>query len=161
MRNFLLPVLTAAVALSTTACDQTRESLGLKRVQANEFEVMDRQPLSVPPNYSLRPPLPNAPAKTEVTPSEKAKEALLGDQANNETKSAAEKDFLKKAKAENVDHAVRATLEKEVPAKEEAAPGEALAFWKDGKEKKVGDVIDPRVENKAHNGQEFGQKQTS
>ena len=156
MRKFLLSALTAVVALSTTACDKTREALGLKRVQANEFEVMDRQPLSVPPNYSLRPPLPNAPAKAEVKPSEKAKKALLGDKASNETKSAAEKDFLAKAHAENVDHSVRAQLDKEAPAKEEAAPGKALAFWKDGEAKKAGDVIDPRAENIKHNGKEFG-----
>ena len=158
MRKFLLPILTVAVALSTTACDKTRESMGLKRVQENEFEVMDRQPLSVPPNYSLRPPMPNAPAAAAVDSTEKAKEALLGDQVKNDTKSAAEKDFLAKANAENVDHSVRADLAKEVPAKEEVAPGEALVFWKEGESKKAGDVIDPRVENRAHNGQDFGTK---
>ncbi len=158
MRKFLVPVLMATVALTTTACDKTRESLGLKRVQSNEFEVMDRQPLSVPPNYSLRPPLPDAPATAAVDPSDKAKEALLGDQASNEEKSEAEKDFLAKANAEDVDHSVRAELEKEVPAKEESAPGEAIAFWKDGGSKKAGEVIDPRAENRVHNGQDFGTK---
>ncbi len=156
MRKFLVPVLLATVALSTTACDKTRESLGLKRVQANEFEVMNRQPLSTPPNYTLRPPLPNAPAKEAVVPAEKAKEALLGDKASNDTKSEAEKDFLAKANADTVDHSVRVELEKDVPAKEEAAPGEALAFWKEGNSQKAGDVIDPRAENMKHNGKEIG-----
>ena len=159
MHKFLVPVLTAMVALTTTACDKTRETLGLKRVQANEFEVMDRQPLSVPPNYALRPPMPNAPAKEAVDASEKAQEALLGVQVRHEKKSEAEKSFLAQAKAENVDHSVRAQLEKEVPSKEEAAPGEGLVFWKENESKKAGDVIDPRAENRVHNGQDFGPKQ--
>jgi len=89
MRKIIVPVL-LGLALSTAGCDSTRQALGLKRTQSDEFEVSDRQPLSVPPNYALRPPMPNAPAAAEVNPSEKAKEALLGDQAANETNSAAD-----------------------------------------------------------------------
>lgn len=153
MRKIIVPVL-LGLALTTAGCDSTRQALGLKRTQSDEFTVADRQPLSVPPNYSLRPPLPNAPAATEVNPSDKAKEALLGDQAANATDSAAEKNLLAQATAQKNDPAIRAQLAQDAATAtdSEKAPGETLAFWKDKGEKKSGDVIDPIAENKRHNG---------
>ena len=153
MRKIIVPVL-LGLALSTAGCDSTRQALGLKRTQSDEFEVSDRQPLSVPPNYALRPPMPNAPAAAEVNPSEKAKEALLGDQAANETNSAAEKNLLAQATAQQNDPMIRSQLAQDQAASKdsEKAPGEALAFWKDKGDRKSGDVIDPVAENKRHNG---------
>ncbi|HBN22537.1 MAG TPA: DUF3035 domain-containing protein [Holosporales bacterium] len=153
MRKIVVPVL-MGLALTTAGCDSTRQALGLKRTQSNEFAVADRQPLSVPPNYDLRPPLPNAPATAEVNPSEKAKDALLGDQAANATNSAAEKNLLAQATAQKNDPTIRSQLAQDAASStdSEKAPGEALAFWKDKSERKSGDVIDPVAENKRHNG---------
>tara|TARA_R110002095_G_scaffold215483_1_gene209846 strand:- start:2000 stop:2473 length:474 start_codon:yes stop_codon:yes gene_type:complete len=157
MRKLFVPVL-IGLALSTTGCEQTRQALGLKRTQVDEFQVADRDPLSVPPDYKLRPPLPNAPAPAEVAPSERAKEALLGDQAANTTRSAAEKNLLAQASTQGSrqgkDSTIREKLAQDsVLSKDtEKAPGEALAFWKDKSSQKIGDVIDPIAENKRHNG---------
>lgn len=177
MRKFGLAVMASTVAFGLSGCDKTRETLGLKRVQADEFEVADRQPLSVPPDYALRPPVANAPAKGEVVPAEKAKEALIGldgDEKKEAAKkaarnakhlpksaSAAEKELLTKADAVAPDASVRDDLKKETPAPDaEAAPGEDLVFWKDKKSKKTGEVIDPKEENRKHNGQDYGVEAT-
>ena len=153
MRKLFVPVL-MGLALSTTGCEQTRQTLGLKRTQVDEFEVSDRQPLSVPPNYDLRPPRPNAPAAAEVDPANKAKEALLGDQSANGTSSPAEKNLLAQASAHNKNPEIREQLSQDQAASKdsEKAPGEAFVFWKDKGAKKSGDVIDPIAENKRHNG---------
>lgn len=153
MRKIIVPVL-VGLALTTGGCDPTREALGLKRTQSNEFAVADRQPLSVPPQYDLRPPLPNAPAAATVDPSEKAKEALLGDQAAHGKNSAAEENLLAQAASQRNDPTIRSKLAQDAVSSRdsEKAPGEALAFWKDQKEMKSGDVIDPIAENKRHNG---------
>ncbi len=153
MRKIVMPVLTG-LALLTAGCESTRQALGLKRTQSDEFQVADRQPLSVPPNYTLRPPMPNAPAAVEVDPSEKAKEALLGDQEAGAINSVAEKNLLDQASTQKVDPTIRSQLAQDeaVSKSSEKAPGEALAFWKDKSEKKSGDVIDPVAENKRHNG---------
>lgn len=52
--SFLL----VAAALSLSACSGSdmRQSMGLKRNNPDEFQVVSRPPLSVPPVYHLRPP---------------------------------------------------------------------------------------------------------
>jgi len=54
-------LLTLAVAcLALTACGGVRQSLGLQRTAPDEFDVISRAPLSMPPDYTLRPPRPGA-----------------------------------------------------------------------------------------------------
>ena len=63
----LLVLAVTAVALS--ACGSVREDLGLGRSPPDEFAVIDRPPLSMPPDFSLRPPTPGAPRPQETDPS--------------------------------------------------------------------------------------------
>lgn len=153
MRKLFVPVL-MGLALSTTGCEQTRQTLGLKRTQVDEFQVEERQPLSVPPDYALRPPKPNAPPTTEVAPSDKAKEALIGDQAANKTSSLAEKNILTQALAQNNNAKIRDQLSRDNSTAKEGDQsfGETLVFWKDKTSHKTGSVIDPVAEQKHYNG---------
>jgi len=78
------PVVFAAAGLAAVllgGCSGTREAIGLeKRKPPDEFQVTTRQPLSLPPNYQLRPPEPGAqPLETTVT--EQAKQAVFGKEA--------------------------------------------------------------------------------
>jgi hypothetical protein len=59
-------------------CSGAREAIGIdKRPPPDEFQVTTRQPLSLPPNYQLRPPQPGAqPLETAVT--EQAKQTVFG-----------------------------------------------------------------------------------
>lgn len=154
-RTILLSTAFVAVAASLTGCDKTREVFGLKRQNMDEFDVMDREPLSTPPNYALRPPLPNAPSVTVTNSQTAAKAALTGQtvttsQTEYTTQSASETLLLDKAGATNADSSIRAELTNETAkvADEGEAPGADLVFWKKSNSQKSGDVIDPIEENK-------------
>jgi hypothetical protein len=136
--------LSIPLTLLLVGCEQTRDALGLKRTQVDEFQVTDRQPLTTPPHLKDRPLLPPGKAgpSDKTTPENAAQKALLGsDSSSDTTTSSAEKDLLSKAAPEN-DGSIRDILETEQGPVEQKAPGEDLVFWKKTKSKK-GDVIDP------------------
>lgn len=69
----------ALLALALTACgSDTKQMLGLERSPPDEFAVVSRAPLSVPPEFSLRPPEPGAPRPQEGRASDQARRALTG-----------------------------------------------------------------------------------
>lgn len=76
-RIALLPLCLVAL----TGCDTVRSTLGLEHSGPNEFDVATAAPLSMPPDYNLRPPEPGAPRPQEVSASAQAQQALLGTSA--------------------------------------------------------------------------------
>lgn len=66
---FLLPALAPLLALGLSACsgDDLSRSFGLTRDTPDEFTVTTRAPLSMPPDYALRPPRPGAARPQEQT----------------------------------------------------------------------------------------------
>jgi hypothetical protein len=67
-------------ALALTACsnsDTLSRTFGFTRDAPDEFMVTTRAPLSMPPDYSLRPPRPGAPRPMEQSPRSQAEEALV------------------------------------------------------------------------------------
>ncbi|MBM3507404.1 MAG: DUF3035 domain-containing protein, partial [Alphaproteobacteria bacterium] len=52
-------ILAASVMLG--GCSNVRESLGLVRQSPDEFTVVTKSPLVLPPDFGLRPPIPGAP----------------------------------------------------------------------------------------------------
>src|SRR5690625_1857234 len=66
------------LALALSACgDNVRRSLGLTKQSPDEFRVVSRAPLSVPPSFNLRPPAPGAQRPQEATPREEARQAVF------------------------------------------------------------------------------------
>lgn len=57
--------------------DDLSRTFGLTRDAPNEFEVTTRAPLSMPPDFSLRPPRPGAPRPMEQSERTQAEEALV------------------------------------------------------------------------------------
>ncbi len=55
MKKFGLLISAAVVCTALTACNATKESLGLNKKAPNEFMVTTRAPLSLPPEYNLLP----------------------------------------------------------------------------------------------------------
>lgn len=58
MKRFLLPCLLLPLLLTACESGGVRETLGLNRDAPDEFAVVSRPPLSIPPEFSLRPPVP-------------------------------------------------------------------------------------------------------
>ena len=74
-------VLTAGLGLGLSACQSTKEALGMTKVTPDEFRVVSKAPLVVPPEFSLRPPAPGEPRPQELEPESQARQALLGQRA--------------------------------------------------------------------------------
>lgn len=80
----LVPILTApglalglALALAGCSGDDLTRTFGLSRDAPNEFVVTTQAPLSMPPDFSLRPPEPGAPRPGAQSSSRRAEAALV------------------------------------------------------------------------------------
>ena len=72
----LFGVSCAALMFLLTGCTGFKQVVGLEAQAPDEFAVESRAPLTIPPEYDLRPPAPGAPRPQEVTPSATAQQAL-------------------------------------------------------------------------------------
>lgn len=72
----------SAVAVGLVGCQSFREATGAAKVQPDEFAVMTKAPLIIPPDFNLRPPMPGAPDRNLGAPADQARAALFpGDAA--------------------------------------------------------------------------------
>lgn len=76
---YLLSAFTLCLGLA--ACGSSvQEDLGLKKKAPDEFAVVKRAPLELPPSYSLRPPEPGAPRPQEQSPVKEARQTVFGEE---------------------------------------------------------------------------------
>lgn len=118
--------------LGLAACSDVKRGLGFEHSGPDEFEVMSRPPLSLPPDYSLRPPRPGAKGPGSVAASDKAQKTLLGARASVSEKageytaeSSAEAALLGKAGADDARANIRAVVDAESGTDEVREDG----FW--------------------------------
>jgi hypothetical protein len=62
--------------LSLGACSNFKQIIGIEKSSPDEFAVESRAPLTVPPDFGLRPPAPGAPRPQEVSAANKAQTAV-------------------------------------------------------------------------------------
>src|SRR3569623_3151016 len=67
------------MAVSLTACESFRQAAGITKDPPDEFSVVTKAPLIIPPDYTLRPPKPGAAPLNQVSPTEAAQAALYSD----------------------------------------------------------------------------------
>ncbi|MEM9810206.1 MAG: DUF3035 domain-containing protein [Pseudomonadota bacterium] len=117
-------LLLAAASAALTACGTPRKNT------PDEFAVITKPPLTVPPDYALRPPKPGEQQVQAPSSSERTQQLLLGDQ-RTEPPSNGELALIQRAGVLNVDPSIRATLASE--SGNRASKGESLAnrilFW--------------------------------
>jgi len=75
-RLSLFAVLCLALILLLPGCTGLRRAIGMDQVGPDEFAVESRAPLTIPPDFDLRPPTPGAPRPQEVTAAEKARKVI-------------------------------------------------------------------------------------
>ncbi len=80
----LAPLLAAAVAIGLGGCGGVKRQLGLTKQAPDEFRVVKRAPLSLPPDFELRPPTPGAERPQEGTARDQARKVVF---RNTEEKS--------------------------------------------------------------------------
>ncbi|HUN45928.1 MAG TPA: DUF3035 domain-containing protein [Stellaceae bacterium] len=152
--RYVLPALAlGALALSLGGCTDIKRAIGMEKVIPDEFAVVSRAPLAIPPDYSLRPPQPGA-APTQETPTqERAKEAIFRVGQNQAglppaaaQRTPGEDDLLRQAGVQNADPKIRAVVTEEQQAAPEGEKTfvDKLLFWR--KTGTTAEVIDPAKE---------------
>jgi Protein of unknown function (DUF3035) len=79
MRNFLKVAAFAGLAIALVGCDSVREAAGVTKEPPDEFAVVTKAPLIMPPDYNLKPPKPGAAPMNQVSPTEDAAATLYGE----------------------------------------------------------------------------------
>jgi len=166
MRRSLLTLpLALALAMPAVAgCSSTKEMLGLTKRSPDEFQVVSRAPLSMPPDYSLRPPTPGAARPQEGTTTQQAQQIVTGDRPTStlqpdqipsigegestSAESAGESAFLQSASITGIDPNIRKIVNEETTADQDASQTflDDLIFWR--APEPYGTVVDPVAEQK-------------
>jgi hypothetical protein len=130
------PVFAAAFlvsAMGLSGCQSASHALGMGKVVPDEFRVVTKAPLILPPDYSLRPPAPGEPRPQELQPESAARQALLG-QRQAEVRSDGEKLLASKAGADKADPLIRYVVDDDFGALAHKDKGFAdwVMFWRHG-----------------------------
>ncbi|HSD34502.1 MAG TPA: DUF3035 domain-containing protein [Alphaproteobacteria bacterium] len=153
MTKRLLALSAAAIlAASLGGCSSLRNTFGVERGGPDEFTVVRHAPLTLPPDYNLRPPQPGVPRPQEGTTQSQARSAVVGSQSglvvgsglgSVSTQSSGEAALLQQAGQS--DPSIRDTLNQEAGF-DTVDRGflEGLIFWR--KPEPAGDVVDPEAE---------------
>ncbi len=152
-------VTAGVAAMGLAGCSAAGRALGITKVTPDEFRVVTKAPLTVPPDYSLRPPAPGEPRPQELQPESAARNALLGAR-QGEARSDGEKLLATKAGGDKADPLVRYVVDDEFGdlAHKDASFADRVLFWR--KDKAAADAaqtanasganspapIDPKIE---------------
>jgi hypothetical protein len=139
MKRSVFLIAPALAVLALSACGDVREDLGLGRSAPDEFAVVDRAPLSMPPDFTLRPPQPGEQRPQEVDLTQKANNIVFGGNPNSTNaagtatptsmpnavanpqavtaSSGAEKELLTATSADKADPNIRTTVDREAAEK--------------------------------------------
>ncbi len=157
VRSAMVVAGAVGIALTLTGCDAARESFGFTKQAPDEFSVVTRAPLVIPPDFGLRPPQPGAPRPQEKPVVEKARETVLGSAgidhsqvaatADTDTLSDGQRALLKEANALNANPGIRREVDREssLLADSDVDFIDRLMFWQ--KREPPGVVVDPTKES--------------
>ncbi|MCP4395465.1 MAG: DUF3035 domain-containing protein [Alphaproteobacteria bacterium] len=149
-------VVTSIVISSLSAlsgCSNVTQSMGLDIPPPDEFTVITRPPLELPPNFELRPPMSGTTAPKAKAASETAKDALIKSSDNTKElpayRSKGENAFAKKANIDDAEEGIRNTIEKETTSltKKQESFADKLIFWKEIDHDPTKIVVDADKEN--------------
>jgi hypothetical protein len=154
-----------AGALLVSGCEAARSVVGLEKQAPDEFAVVTRAPLSVPPDFGLRPPTPGAQRPQEKSVRNQARDVLLKDARKNTTGatgaadtaqvavasgrvSAGEAALLASAGALNADGSIRSVVNRETTALVDSQDSffDKVFFWQEVDP--PGTIVDPDKESR-------------
>lgn len=142
------------VGFALSACSQeTKQDLGLVNTAPDEFSVITRAPLSVPPDYTLRPPRPGSARPMEISTQDTARQTIFGvkDVSQSGVAHAGQNNangFLGKIGAVSADSNIRDIVDGErlQGVEDNRSTANKLLFWKDPDGKNQGTPIDAKEE---------------
>jgi hypothetical protein len=152
-KQFVRVGLLAACAVTLIGCDSVRDAAGLGKQSPDEFAVVTKQPLIIPPEYNLRPPRDGAPPTNQIQATDAAQSALFDDPQAQAKRMAgdyseAERVLLANARATSPDPAIRQQIAADGRAMEASDDSftNDILFWQDSKDK--GTNVDAEAEAK-------------
>ncbi|HEY1613157.1 MAG TPA: DUF3035 domain-containing protein [Rhizomicrobium sp.] len=113
VRNVLRFAALAGLALSLIGCESIRQAAGVTKEPPDEFAVVTKSPLVIPPDFELKPPKPGAVPTNQSSPTDAAQAALFGDDpaaaaaAISGNYSPAERTVLANSGGASADHGIR------------------------------------------------------
>ena len=134
MKKYMLQsILTVATVALLAGCQNVKREIGMGRNSPDEFLVVKRAPLSLPPDFELRAPAPGEMPPASAS-SDQAKTVVFGQTTVLNTTTAGENTLLNKMAANQADPAIRSTINREAGYMEikDKAVVDRLIFWKDG-----------------------------
>lgn len=153
MSPILLVTVTLAAVLTLSACSDVRKAMTQTKATPDEFAVYTRAPLTMPPDYGLRPPSENdqQTASVQDRPQDTAKRVLL----NNATAKTVPIQgatpgttaLLARAGAHTAEANIRQVVNSETTAyaDEDKSVMENIMFWQTTQ---AGTTVDPGQETK-------------
>ena len=148
-----------SLILALSACEGVREQLGMTKQSPDEFRVVSRAPLSLPPDFTLRPPEPGIARPQEGTATQQARKAIfrleqpkktqpLNEQVEADGRTLGELSLLKAAGADKIDPGIRQAIDFETRQLNSESDDfiEALVFWRE--KETPGRVVDATAEAK-------------
>src|SRR5262249_9801210 len=123
-------IVAIGAVLSLSGCgNNIRQALGMTKKSPDEFMTVAHAPLTMPPDYNLRPPQPGAPRPQEGTAAEQAQTALYASSGNSllpaeasadpsaeAAQSSGEMALLQNAGASGIDPGIRQQIDAETAA---------------------------------------------
>ena len=153
-----------------SGCDTIRDATGNDKQPPDEFAVLTKAPLIIPPDYNLRPPKPGAAPLNQSEPTESAQQSLFGAdtatiaRAMPGNMSDGEKMLLASAGAQNADPTIRQDIatdrNKALQTTSEDFTN-AVLFWQKPSEKDEGLNADAELEKSASTKQAGDAKPTT
>jgi hypothetical protein len=126
----IVAILTSAAG-ALGACGTASNALGFNKSSPDEFRVVAKAPLVVPPDYALRPPAPGEPRPQELQPESSARQALLGIR-EAASRSQGETLLANRAGAAKADPLIRYVMDDEfgAVAHKDKSFADKVMFWK-------------------------------
>lgn len=132
MRNMMKISALALLGLSITGCASASKTLGLTKSAPNEFNILTKAPLVVPPEYNLRPPRIGESSSENNYSQEAARKALVGDIDSAEP-SQGENVLLAKAGANRADPEIRLVIDGQNSVERKTKGfADRVLFWNNG-----------------------------
>ena len=130
LRTAAVLTLTASV-FALGACNSLTAGAGLAKITPDEFLTVSTAPLTVPPEYGLRPPAPGQPRPQELAPESAARQILLG-QRQAVTRSEGEQQLVAQAGGDRADPLARYVIDDEFGdlAHKEEGWANRIMFWR-------------------------------
>jgi len=151
--------LIGVLAVPLAACgggEGLRDILGYGKNAPDEFAIVTKAPLVIPPDFSLRPPRPGAPRPQDAAPSAMARAALVGEevQVAGVTGSQGEQVLLKQAGASEADANIRTVIKSESQSLTDRDPGFVDNMLNRGTQAPPTHVVDAQAEARRLQGNE-------